>query len=109
MERLKIAIIYGTKPNFDYDAFKYFILYVNQIQSAYEFFFPDNNSVVFTEKIKTDILFASSLDRVKEFTPSIDTFADHYIVIVTNSFSNNYFFNASEKYSIITTDVWDKH
>ena len=35
--------------------------------------------------------------------------ADHFISIITNSFDNNYFLNATNKTSVITTDIWDKH
>lgn len=108
MERLKIAILFGTEPNFDDDAFKYFILYVNQIQNTYEFFFPDNGNFVFTEKKTSKIEFNSCLQKVTDFVLSEKINADHFISIITNSFNNYYFFNASKECSVITTDVWDK-
>ena len=51
MARLKIAVIFGTIPNFDKYAFKYFILYVNKIQNTYEFFFPDVMSYPFEKGV----------------------------------------------------------
>lgn len=106
MKRLKIALIFGTKPNFDKDAFKYFILYVNKIQSIYEFCFPDVSTFPF-EKGTVD--FDTSHEKVREFIENNELKADHFIAIITNSFSNNFFFNAEKKTSVITTDIWDKH
>jgi hypothetical protein len=107
MKRLKISILFGTKPNFDEYAFKYFILYVNQIQSTYEFNFPDidDDYPFTTEKVNFD----SSHKKVISFTKKNNLDSDHFITIITNSFNNNYFFNANKKTSVITTDVWDKH
>lgn len=109
MSRLKIAIVFGTEPNFDWDAFKYFILYVNRIQKAYEFFFPDLDVYTFKKKKKEKINWNSSLQEVRNFTLSKKIECDHCITIITNSFDNNYFFNTESDCSIITTDVWDKH
>lgn len=105
MGRLKIAILFGTEPNFDKDAFKYFILYVNKIQSYYEFHFPDVMNYPFEKGI---VDFKSSHDKVSNFIKERNLTADHFIAIITNSFSNNFFFNAERLTSIITTDIWDK-
>lgn len=109
MKRLKIAIIFGTKPNFDWDAFKYFILYVNRIQNSYEFFFPDVENYVFDKKKKERINWELSVQEVRNYKSSEEFQSDHSICIVTNSFDNNYFFNTERDCSIITTDIWDKH
>ena len=108
MERLKIAILFGTEPNFDCDAFKFFILYVNQIQKTYEFFFPDIETPVFITKKKDKLNWNSSLNNVEQFVSKKDFQSDHCVCIVTNSFDNNFFFNTSKKHTIITTDIWDK-
>jgi hypothetical protein len=47
--RLRVAIIIGSKPNFDEYAFKYFILTLNRIQSTYEFVFPEIDSYYFND------------------------------------------------------------
>lgn len=107
MKRIKIALIFGTKPHFEHDAFKYFILYVNRIQSIYEFCFPDIIDDYPFEKGIVD--FQSSHDKVNSFVTKLDLKADHFITIITNSFDNDYFFNAKKRTSVITTDIWDKH
>ncbi len=106
MERLKTAIIFGSKPNFNKDAFKYFILYVNKIQNIYEFFFPDISSYPFEKEI---VDFDTSNDKISAFVKKHNLKADHFISIITNSFSNNFFFNAENKTSVITTDIWNKY
>lgn len=106
MTRIKIAIIFGTNPNFEKYAFKYFILYVNKIQKTYEFCFPDVSNYPFEKGI---VNFKTSHEKVNDFVIENKMTADHYVTIITNSFDNNYFFNAEKKTSIITTDIWDKH
>lgn len=106
MERLKIAVLYGTEPNFDKYAFKYFILYVNKIQNTYEFFFPDVKTYPFEKGI---VDFETSHEKISTFIDRNELIADHFISIITNSFDNNYFFNATNRTSVITTDIWDKH
>lgn len=106
MKKIKIAIIFGTKPNFDKYAFKYFILYVNKIQSVYEFCFLDVTNFPFEKGV---VDFDSSHSRVARFVEENKLIADHYIAIITNSFNNNFFFNAEKRTSVITTDIWDKH
>lgn len=106
MKRLKIAILFGTNPNFDKYAFKYFILHLNKIQKTYEFTFPDTREFPFEKGI---IDFKTSHEKVNEFVLKNELIANHFITIITNSFNNNYFFNATEKTSVITTDIWDKH
>ena len=107
MKKIKVALVFGSKPNFEHDAFKYFMLYVNKIQSIYEFCFPDILQDYPFEKGIVD--FESSHDKVNAFVAKHDLKAEHFIAIITNSFNNNYFFNAEKKTSIITTDIWDKH
>ncbi len=97
------------KPNFDWDAFKYFVLYVNQIQNTYEFFFPDLDNYIFSKSKKEKVNWSLSLREVRNFKDLEEIQSDHCISIITNSFDNNYFFNTESDCSIITTDVWDKH
>ena len=51
MAKLKIALIFGQIPNFDTEAFKYFILSLNKIQASYEFFFPDLDTYIFPQTV----------------------------------------------------------
>lgn len=107
MDRLKIAILFGTEPNFESYAFKYFILHLNKIQTTYEFCFPDVAGFPF--KSKGTVSFKESHKTVKEFISKNKVVADHNVAIITNSFDNNHFLNAEQKTSIITTDIWDKY
>lgn len=107
MNRIKIALLFGTKPNFEHEAFKYFILYVNRIQNIYEFCFPDIIQDYPFKKGRVD--FKSSHEKVNTFIITHNLKADHFIAIITNSFNNNFFFNSTKKTSVITTDIWDKH
>jgi hypothetical protein len=104
--RLKVAIIYSQKPNFDEYAFKYFLLSLNKLQSTYEFTFPDLDSYVFAEG---PIDFSSSLDQLDAFVSNQPILCDFSVGIVTGSFNNNYFFSSGYNSAIITTDVWEKY
>jgi hypothetical protein len=105
MKSLKIGIIFGTKPNFNHEAFKYFILSVNKFQKTYEFFFPDVSTFPFEMGI---VDFQTSHETANTFIQNNRLTADHFITIITNSFNNNFFFNARQRTSIITTDIWEK-
>lgn len=107
MRRLRISIIFGNEPNFDKDAFKYFILYLNKLQSTYEFSFPDISTFPFEEK--KVCIFSTANSTLNDFASKKGVLSDHVIGIITNNFDNNYFFNADGKSSVITTDVWDKY
>lgn len=106
MKRIKVAILFGTEPDFDQYAFKYFILYVNKIQSFYEFCFPDVSEFPFETGV---VDFKTSHSKIETLIGDSKIVADHYIAIITNRFDNNYFFNSRYKTSIITTHIWDKH
>jgi hypothetical protein len=106
MTRLKIIIVFGSKPNFDKDAFKYFFLSLNKLQNTYEFCFPDFDDYPFDEKIT---IFQSANQKLEDFVNNTTKNYDHLIGIITSRFDNNYFFNATEESSIITTDIWDKY
>lgn len=115
MGRIKVTIIYGTEPNFERDAFEYFILHVNKIQSIYEFSFPDicdENGKQVYPKFSNEgkkIGFSKSLETIDVFFKKRNIKSDYGIAIITKSFQNNYFFNAASNSSVITTDIWEKH
>lgn len=103
MPRLRIAIIFGSVPNFDAYAFKYFILSLNKLQNTYEIMFPDLHTYPFKEKI---IDFNTSHAKVANAMEGHHY--DYTISIITSRFNNNYFFNAGDKSAVITTEAWDK-
>jgi hypothetical protein len=115
MNRIKVTIVYGTEPNFEKDAFEYFILNVNKIQTVYEFSFPDicdENGKQIHPKFSNNekkINFSKSLERIDNFVTEKGIISDYCIAIITKSFENNYFFNAASNSSVITTDIWEKH
>lgn len=106
MGRLKIAIVFGQKPNYNTDAFKYFLLSINKVQQTYEFLFPDLESCVFPEQVCS---YDSTNKIFQEYIQTNSIIADHCICIITHSFDNNFFFNSETDTSVITTDIWDKY
>lgn len=115
MTKISVAIIFGTKPNFEKDAFEYFLLNVNKIQSIYEFTFPDlcdDYGNLIYPKFSYDekkIKFKESIDTINKFVKNNNINTSHCISIITESFKNNYFFNSDSKVSVITTDIWEKN
>jgi len=108
MNRIKIAIIFGTEPNFEVYAFKYFILALNKNQKTYEFFFPDVE--VYPIKVKEKRLDSDEWQNdAKAFINEKDIIAECFIFIVSKGFKNNYFFRRNGNYFAITTDTWDKY
>jgi len=106
MRRIRIAIIFGSEPNFDRYAFKYFILSVNKIQNTFEFSFPDATMFPFEEGI---VNFNESTEIASNFINQNGWKADSFISIITNRFDNNWFFKAAPNISIITTNIWEKY
>lgn len=106
MKRLKVIIVFGSEPNFDKDAFMYFLLSLNKLQNSYEFSFPDFNNYPFREKIA---IFKTANKKLEAVVKSQIKGYDHVIGIITCRFDNNYFFSSTVESSIITTDVWDKY
>jgi hypothetical protein len=106
MKRLKVIIVFGSKPNFDKDAFKYFILSLNKLQNSYEFCFPDIDDYPLDKKI---IDFETANKNLEDFVSNQTKNYDYLIGIITSPFCNNFFFNASKNSSVITTYVWDKY
>ena len=104
--RLKVSLVFGNTPNFDKDAFKYFILSINKIQRTYEFFFPDLESYPFPDKeCKYEVA-----DKIfAKFLKQNGVVADYNLAIITSNFDNNYFLKAGNHTAVITTDIWDKY
>lgn len=108
MTRQRIAIGLGTKPNYNNEAFKYFILSVNKIQSSYEFCFPylEEQEYPFTNETCN---YEKSKPILKKFIKKTKYEADYWIFIITNAFDDNVFFNADYDMAVVTTDGWDKN
>jgi len=106
MIRKSIAIVFGTEPNFNKDAFKYFLLSVNKIQNTYEFCFPDTKLRPYKKNI---CIYDLAFEPMEEILPKIKFNSDYWVSIITKSFDNNYFFRGGKDIAVITTDVWDKY
>lgn len=105
MNRKSVAIIFGTKPNFERVPFKYFVLGLNRVQAEYEFTFPDcEDGAEGTPTDKKSLYtYFSDLKKVAGISP------DYWIVIVASPIEGNVFFTTEGTTTIITTDSWNKH
>lgn len=105
--REKVAILLTSKPNFNEFALKYFILSTNQLQSTYEFVFPEIDTYFYTEEnYEAHLLFASFLD-VKQ-SIKFEGEPDYFINIIRSKIAGNLFFTCTANIAFITTDVWEK-
>jgi hypothetical protein len=110
MNRIKIAILFGTKPNFEVDAFKYFTLALNKIQKTYEFYFPDEEDfpiTVINNKVDNNKCITEARSFVYDRHTS-NIVPNHAIFIVSKGFNNNYFHVRNGNISVITADSWEK-
>jgi hypothetical protein len=120
----KIGIILGKLPKVNYAALKYFILQLNKLQSIYEFqFIPADPENEFIKKLSDK----SNVDR-EEIRSQIDNFTidyknyledqveyyslskyypDHYILVTTAIFKDNYYLTQKEQISIIALGNWE--
>jgi hypothetical protein len=80
MTRLKIIVVFGSKPNFDKDAFKYFFLSLNKLQNTYEFCFPDLVGFPFEEQV---CVFETANHKIENFVSSQPKDYAHIIGIIT--------------------------
>jgi len=106
-QREKIAILLTSKPNFNEFALKYFILSMNNIQSTYEFVFPEIDEYFYTEKkYKRDSLF-DSFTKVK-IEIDFEGEPDYFINIIQSKIEGNWFFACNGNVAFITTDMWER-
>lgn len=103
----KIAVIFGSSPDFDPFAFKYFVLSLNKIQSEFEFCFPDADSHLFEDK---------EYDREKLFeiyqnedhsTLQLDIFTT-VMVIIAGNISGSFFSVGYGNVYFVTTAYWER-
>jgi hypothetical protein len=105
--REKVVIILSSKPNFNEFALKYFILSMNQIQSTYEFTFPEKDNIFYNEESYTDEALFASFDDVKK-NIEFEGKPAYFINIITPEIEGNLFFVCSDRVAFITTDVWQR-
>ena len=106
-QREKVAILLISKPNFDEYALKYFILSMNNVQSMYEFVFPEINEYLYTEKEYTrDFLF----DFFTKAKAGVDFEGEpaYTINILQSHVEDNLFFECRGNVAFITTHMWER-
>jgi hypothetical protein len=121
-ERQKVAIIFGSQPGFDENAFRYFLLRLNEVQSLYEFGFPAVDDYLFSQKeVDTDRMFrvfseakkkeAEHREAEKEEKEYIilEGNPKYFILIVGQRIRDNLFYDwRHDDTAIVTTHRWDK-
>lgn len=106
MKRLKIALIFGNKPEFNIYAFKYFLLSVNQLQKSYEFFFPETQG----NHIKEEENEAETCIQILNGVIDNEVVkADYTISIIRSSIKHDYFAWPDKRCAVITTNHWEKY
>jgi hypothetical protein len=105
-KRKEIAIIQGCKPNYNFEAFKFFILSLNKIQNQFEFYFPDTLGYPFDRKLYKKEDFYDFNDKKIE---KIAHNPYYWIMILTEQIENNYFSCHLSKCAFISTFGWDKY
>ncbi|SRR6266852_6578360 len=105
VERRRVAILLGEPSNYDTLAFRYFILALNQLQTLYEFYFPDYEIKFAAQKYSENRL----IEMIKSARHELSPRPDYLIVIITSSISGNLFFVTLGRVAAITTDVWEKY
>ncbi len=104
--RKQVSIYRGAEPNYNFEAFKYFILYLNKIQNVYEFYFPDTMGFPFSSK-------SISEDDISEFSkehlPEIKRNEYYTIFILTQVIEGNFFSVHNTNAAFITINQWDKY
>jgi hypothetical protein len=106
MTRKKVAFLFGTPPDFDVQALKYFILSLNKIQSLYEFIFPDLVGYLYSGE---DHDSEDMLDKLSQIAIKLPNVSDYWISIVNLYLKGNIFSDSSENCSVITTYSWQKY
>lgn len=119
-ERQKVAIIFGSQPGFDENAFRYFLLRLNEVQYLYEFGFPAVDDYLFSqEEADTDRMFrVFSEARKKEAKDKeageeeqeyiVEGNPKYFILIVGSRIRNDLFADWHDDTAIVTTHRWDK-
>ncbi len=105
--REKVAILLTSKPNFDESALKYFILNMNNIQSAYEFIFPEIDKYFYYKKrYSRDELF--DLFALIKQDVKFEGEPDYFINIIQPKIGDSLFFECRDNVTFITTDSWER-
>jgi hypothetical protein len=106
MARLKIAILFGNKPDFNKYAFKYFILSLNKYQSVYEFQFPYIDRYYCPQDLHNPEEWVSI---VEETIDNQKIECDYFISIIRNELREKFFAWPDKRGAIITTNHWQKY
>jgi hypothetical protein len=99
MNRLKVALTLGNKPDFNEYAFKYFILSLNKFQNTYEFYFPYIQEIEIPDRLNYPEDWILVMDKM--MTEKNLEF-NYYIAIVRNELRNSLFAWPDLKGAVIT-------
>jgi hypothetical protein len=106
--KIKIGIAFGSQPKFDKNAFKFFILSINKLQSYFEFCFPVMAYEPLIYPFNSNICSFSNTDDIFKLQNYTDIKLDHWVVIISSRFDNNYFVKLGREITYITTKGWEK-
>jgi len=114
MKRETVSILFGSEPNFDEYALKYFLSSINKIQNQYEFIFPDfkkpDPRFFYNKKYyKPNELYKIFNKLQKKI--DVQKPSDYKIIIITSQMGQNYFTysNHEKKVSFVSTHEWEKY
>ena len=105
MNRLKVALVLGNKPDFNEYALKYFILSLNKNQNTYEFYFPYIKKFELADGKEDPQNWINSLRHTLLGTKAN---FDYYIIIIQNRLMKDYFAYPDKIGAVITTYHWQK-
>jgi hypothetical protein len=119
-ERIKVAILYGTKADFNETAFKYFVLQLNKAQTLVEFGFPAVDDYLFPEITSdTDSMFKAFKEiRKKEAEDATTKEEDqvyieegnpnYFVLIIDSQIRDDLFADWQGDTAIVTTHRWSR-
>jgi hypothetical protein len=105
MNRLKIALLFGNKPNFNEYAFKYFILSLNKCQNTYEFYFPNIEKLELSKGKSDPNKWIESLNE-RLIKKRVEV--DYFIIFIRNKLDKDLFAFPDEPGAVITSYHWQK-
>lgn len=112
MKRQTVAIIFGSKPDFNEEAFKYFVLQLNKLQSSFEFEFPFQENYPLTgDEVSNQTAFDTFKNITQTGLLKLEKSPDFLLGIVNFPIDYNQFcsHDEHENIAVITTAEWNKY
>lgn len=108
LNKKRIGIVFGSKPHLNTNAFKFFILSINNLQSYFEFCFPIMAYEPLVYPFSSRVCPFDKMDESFKIEKYSKAKMDHWIVIISSRFDNNYFIKLGKNISYITTNAWKR-